>query len=484
MTKWVMIKRAVPSTYQRTNIKSSLNLFIFSPNFSCAGTLDLLLVIIPKLQSCTDAFTASDISNFLYGLKGMSSTCSAVRTVLLVFVLKITSCNETFTPTQVSKCLYGLQGMSCDSIEVRTVLFALVSKVKNCVGEFTLHEIGLSLYGLQGVWGKIEGYSLSEYFYSQLLMLGGGGGVSGSGGVIGGGDVMGNTVDKNENNADNKNDGINDVDHNKMKKENMKNLINKFNFQHSSAEDITSVTKHLIVLKESLDAVQEDKSKKWSCISDVLVNEIPRKKTAKDPFFENKNILSDFLSEISGNDHLTELRIKTESSIDLEVPKNVKDDDGKDVTEEKNETKTILTLAEKVFEKYADDSVRIYSNVLIENIFESDIILRVSVENKREIKVMRNSKISEIKKSELSPYEKIDKNDKSFFYINIEIDGVVDKPEKKQKFSFLRDQYLKSQGLYIVRVNVSDLNKVDEKEKEQWLIKMVDHFSRRHQTEK
>ena len=54
--------------------------------------------------------------------------------------------------------------------------------------------------------------------------------------------------------------------------------------------------------------------------------------------------------------------------------------------------------------------------------------------------------------------------------INIEVDGVHHRQEKKKRFCRLRDEYLQSRGVVIARIEVSALNAMSEHEVEEWVL--------------
>jgi hypothetical protein len=57
-----------------------------------------------------------------------------------------------------------------------------------------------------------------------------------------------------------------------------------------------------------------------------------------------------------------------------------------------------------------------------------------------------------------------------YLVINIEVDGVHHKKEKKIKFCKLRDAYLRSQGVAVHRVDAQEMHKDNDAPLEQWLI--------------
>jgi very-short-patch-repair endonuclease len=72
------------------------------------------------------------------------------------------------------------------------------------------------------------------------------------------------------------------------------------------------------------------------------------------------------------------------------------------------------------------------SNEFLFSIFESDLVLRVPIAD-------------EICSSNL--------------IVNIEVDGIHHRREKKKRFCMLRDKYLRSQGVVIDRIEASTLRR-------------------------
>jgi very-short-patch-repair endonuclease len=63
--------------------------------------------------------------------------------------------------------------------------------------------------------------------------------------------------------------------------------------------------------------------------------------------------------------------------------------------------------------------------------------------------------------------------------VNIEVDGQHHLQERKKRFCMLRDKYLESQGVYIVRIDVPFLLKMkDDDSLRDWLLKVVSYFTK------
>jgi hypothetical protein len=101
----------------------------------------------------------------------------------------------------------------------------------------------------------------------------------------------------------------------------------------------------------------------------------------------------------------------------------------------------VYTSANKLSEP--QPSILVSSNEYLFNLFESDIVLRVP------------------------------NSDRSHVTIDIEVDGIHHKQKVKERFCTLRDKYLKSQGVWVFRIDANVLSKMKDKELQTWLAKSV-----------
>jgi hypothetical protein len=81
----------------------------------------------------------------------------------------------------------------------------------------------------------------------------------------------------------------------------------------------------------------------------------------------------------------------------------------------------------------------------------TDIVLRVPIVN--------DSSPSQLREGDLT--------------VNIELDGIHHKQEKKKRFCRLRDKYLEAQGVVIKRIDVSVLRRMKDKEVKDWIQETV-----------
>jgi very-short-patch-repair endonuclease len=64
--------------------------------------------------------------------------------------------------------------------------------------------------------------------------------------------------------------------------------------------------------------------------------------------------------------------------------------------------------------------------------------------------------------------------------VDIEIDGIHHKQEKKKRFCMLRDKYLEAQGVVIERIDASVLRRMEDKEVKDWIQERVAEAQKLH----
>ena len=76
----------------------------------------------------------------------MSSDSAEVCAMLSALLPKVESCKEAFNAQNVGNALYGMKGMSSDSAEVCAMLSALVPKVESCTVLLLMLKLRAMLY--------------------------------------------------------------------------------------------------------------------------------------------------------------------------------------------------------------------------------------------------------------------------------------------------------------------------------------------------
>jgi hypothetical protein len=100
----------------------------------------------------------------------------------------------------------------------------------------------------------------------------------------------------------------------------------------------------------------------------------------------------------------------------------------------------------------------ISSNEYLFNLFESDIVLKIPI--------VHNSSSSQLREGDL--------------IVNIEVDGIHHKQEKKKRFCTLRDRYLEAQGVVVERIDTSALGRMKDKEVKDWIQERVAEAQKLH----
>jgi hypothetical protein len=67
------------------------------------------------------------------------------------------------------------------------------------------------------------------------------------------------------------------------------------------------------------------------------------------------------------------------------------------------------------------------------------------------------------------------------FFLNIEMIGVYHKQQKRERFCSIRDRYLRSQGVIIVKADSLTLRQMDDGELMMWLLLQVDEATKQHE---
>jgi hypothetical protein len=103
----------------------------------------------------------------------------------------------------------------------------------------------------------------------------------------------------------------------------------------------------------------------------------------------------------------------------------------------------------KIAMKIAQDkAIKVHNSVHLFDLFESDITLHISsdVDN-------MNSQTDTI--------------------VNIEVDGIYHRNEKKKLFCRRKDKYLKSKGVFVLRMDMSRMNQMKDVEIEKWILRSI-----------
>jgi hypothetical protein len=125
-----------------------------------------------------------------------------------------------------------------------------------------------------------------------------------------------------------------------------------------------------------------------------------------------------------------------------------KTDGDKFYTSSGYQSKTEKKMCRIAMEVFRNTAIEVQNNVHLFDLFESDIILCI-------------------------PSNGDSINGDTDTIINIEIDGIHHKNEKKILFCQRKDKYLKSKEVFVSRMNVSRMDKMKDIEVKEWILKNV-----------
>jgi hypothetical protein len=350
---------------------------------------------VPKVESCREALDAQAVGNALYGLQGMTSDKAAVQAILLALVPKVECCREALDAQAIGNALYGMQGMSSDCQEVRAMLSALRPKVESCREALDAQAVGNALYGMQGM--------TSDSAEVRALLL-----------------ILVPRVESCREALYAQNVGLALYGMQGMREEDISLSILDFLFSKTQAiagnallcssmscKDLVSFGQHLALVLSQLRFILKNGCEKWEKISILIANELLNRKITMEQH------------ELYGGSNFQS------------APEQ-----------------RVHTLAKMAFDS---SFMSVSSNEYLFNLFESDIVLRILINNELPLCQSNNSEL----------------------IINIEIDGVHHRQEKKKRFCVLRDKYLKSQGVFIERIQASTLRRKKDQEVKEWLQEKV-----------
>ena len=491
---------------------------------SSPEVLLLLAALTPKIVTMKGNLTDQNVGNALYGLRGMSSDSVEVRRLVSALATKIHLSNMKFHAQALGNALYGLQGMRCDNKEVKQLVRALTIKVRHSDAMLSSIEVGTALYGLQSMTNDSHEVSLllsavtekvlccDDSLPHQLL----GNAIYGIMGCLGS-----HTNGRNEeayNDLENvkihqtlgKDEEFDkhDTDENlfkvqaqgSRKESDVQLLLDYLYAQTERLVGFRSEEKDLIALCQSITlslwAIQlysDEEYGRWSAINDKLLSQLSTRCVTFDSSDSTSSIPSSSPSSMSSSlsPSLPFSSPPSTSSSSTSSPSSSSLPSSSSssflgMTYRSNAERTVSSAIRNVLQ---NSQVKISTNELLFNLFESDIVLRFPlsrkvnnkdfvqvvegverVERKREINVRENTvddietEIRNVRKSSGDELELI---------INIEVDGVHHQLPKTARYCTLRDQYLKSRGVSVVRLTVAEITDLRADELENWVLDTI-----------
>jgi hypothetical protein len=161
-------------------------------------------------------------------------------------------------------------------------------------------------------------------------------------------------------------------------------------------------------------------------------------------------------------DHLTETEVKECERIisDIESKSHTPDEDGDSLMNVSFQSRSEQHMHSATVKALAGSKLRVSHNEYLFGLFECDIVVRVSraVDACIEEGGLGGGRDAGGEREEQS------------LVINIEVDGVRHRREKKKRFCNMRDEYLVSRGVVIERMEISTLRGMSEQELEEWVL--------------
>ena len=380
----------------------------------------LLAVISQIAARCIDTFDSQNVGNALYGLQGMSSEIAEVRELISALALKVKECTTHLNAQEVGNALYGLKGMGSGSVEVCALISALAPKVKGCSVAFDDQAVGNALYGLQGM--SSDSAEVRELI-SALVPK-----------------IRESTAHLSAQAVGNALYGLQGMSSEIAEvRELISALAPKIRecTAHLSAQEVGNALYGICCLVGSLeldlavDAI-------WGNIVHLGLNT------------SNIKTLSDFdimclgqsivlcLPVLQGSLKEDDYRKWESVSVLIGTELSSRFSKARDsMSFQSNVERRMHAVLTRIFDK---SDIMITHNEYLFNLFEADMVLRIptiSGDN---------------------------------FLINIEVDGIHHLREKSKRFCAMRDEYLKSKGVVVSRIEVSALHDMSDKDVESWAL--------------
>lgn len=407
-------------------------------SMSCAQreVADIVGCFVPKMQACDEMFTSRSVANALNGLQHMSSDCPSMRDLLSALAPKIQSCTEPFSAEDVCRMLHSLGGMSADHTEVRTLLLVLVLKIKNCPDPFTAIMASRAINGLQGM--SIEYFevrtllfalipkvkNIPDYFTARDVATA----------LFGMHQLFGKIESQSL------------VDYLFTQVKRLSSLHNGKEFNMLDTEDIVQLHIQIsfALSNPTFAYMSTDRYDQWHVVNTQLQRVISQR--AEDAHTKRFHLQVD--------------REKDEETETDAVP-------SVDCRER------VLLVIQAA---YNSTSVYILHDTLLLNMFQGDIVLQVAFRAKR-----KGSMVTKPDTLALIGENKEQITD--FITINVQIEEEHSSRNENPRYTVLRDNYLKSRGVFVVRIRSTDVMKAETHQLSDWVIRMIDAVRERRKVE-
>ena len=429
----------------------------------------ILKLLSTKIRQNHDEWNSLGLSSAYFGMQRMSN-CPESLELLLAIVAKVRNLKKDMSIKNLGMSVYGLQDMDSDAVEVRDTLHALNIELKKSMEVLTVKSLCSILFGMQNK--KIKHLEVLN-FYETLM------------GKI---KIMNSSENidlKNENNhipveSDSQ------IEMNKLTLSDISlgiygllsmNKINeKNNYDNDNDDDIKNVEIILNILYANASKIlnldlniplassgNEIDSNKNEVESFDLNSEIPSILISDLFFFQQSNLLLKY----EHNDSLSQSTLSKWFQINnfiLSVIEKRKTNNETSLLIKCSHQELQNNLKSCISEVFHDRSIEINENSYLFNVFESNIILKLK-------KIDKHEKIDD--KINLNERNFQFQNDKLFNIVNIEIDSISSEREKKKLFQLRRDNFLKKNGIFVLRIHSVTLETLSKEEIKSWLINKI-----------
>lgn len=165
-----ILAHKLPRTKDGLNVLGVCNIFtgLQGMNNESKEVRELLSATVSKIRSLKEAFTAKDLSTVLFGLQGMNCDSDEVKDLLYVMAIEIRKSQEIFQAKDICRAIYGIQGGNSEGVELSNVLSELVIKFKNCnCNDIDINDISRVLFSLKGLKTLLK----SDDYISMIEIL-------------------------------------------------------------------------------------------------------------------------------------------------------------------------------------------------------------------------------------------------------------------------------------------------------------------------
>lgn len=377
---------------------------------------------LAKLISSRDSvFASQNVGNALYGMQSMSSDFIEVRELVAALAPKVSSAQGILKPQELGNALYGLQRLSSDHVEVRNLLTSLVPKIMECSG-LNSQEISNSLYGLRAMsTDHSEVCHVLAALKDRILEC---------------------ATDFDEQNVCSSLYGLQRMSGKSPElREVLSALLSKFENSKAAfgGHGIGNILFGLRVCKEAPEA-------------QLILDELFRRVTlleVKTKDFKELNTLELrslcqrlvlFLDTSEGKPKSYDRRwqeLRWDLSRELSSRPFAENERGPSKAEGRLHAAVVKALRHS--------SMRVSAGNNLMDLFEADIVIQIPVKNLKDEALI----------------------------VNIEVDGTCHNDERRRVFTDARDAYLRAGGIVVERLEVATMDKMEDRERDDWIMEKI-----------